>query len=96
MQPANLTENADLLAGRTVQKEVIRQRKDGSRFHAHVTAKRARLADNDDAAYIIYRDITERKCAEEDLRRSRHYLAEAQRVSHTGSWAWSPLSNAIL
>ncbi len=96
VQPANLTENADLLAGRTVQKEVIRQRKDGSRFHAHVTAKRARLADNDDAAYIIYRDITERKCAEEDLRRSRHYLAEAQRVSHTGSWAWSPLSNAIL
>ena len=34
VQPANLTENADLLAGRTVQKEVIRQRKDGSRFHA--------------------------------------------------------------
>jgi formate hydrogenlyase transcriptional activator len=35
-------------------------------------------------------DITERKQAEESLRRSEAYLAEAQRLSHTGSWAWSP------
>jgi formate hydrogenlyase transcriptional activator len=35
-------------------------------------------------------DITERKTAEEDLRSSEAYLAEAQRLSHTGSWAWSP------
>src|SRR5712671_5050950 len=41
-------------------------------------------------------DITERKRAEEELRRSQHYLAEAQKVSHTGSWAWSPVSNTIL
>jgi len=36
------------------------------------------------------RDITERKRAEETLRRSEAYLAEAQRLSQTGSWAWSP------
>ncbi|WOD13684.1 PAS domain S-box protein [Paraburkholderia kirstenboschensis] len=41
-------------------------------------------------------DIRERKRAEEELRRSREYLAEAQKVSHTGSWAWSPISNDIL
>src|SRR5260370_27203388 len=35
-------------------------------------------------------DITERKAAEEALRTSEAYLAEAQRLSHTGSWAWSP------
>jgi PAS domain-containing protein len=34
-------------------------------------------------------DIEERKKAE-------LYLAEAQRLSHTGSWAWSPVLNAIL
>jgi PAS domain S-box-containing protein len=32
-------------------------------------------------------DITDRKVAEESLRRSEAYLAEAQRLSHTGSWA---------
>ena len=37
-------------------------------------------------------DITERKRAEEALRRSEAYLAEGQRLSHTGSWAWNPLS----
>ena len=35
-------------------------------------------------------DITERKRAEEELRQSEAYLAEAQKLSHTGSWAWSP------
>ncbi|HET6931507.1 MAG TPA: ATP-binding protein [Candidatus Acidoferrum sp.] len=30
----------------------------------------------------------ERKSAEESLRRSENYLAEAQRLTHTGSWAW--------
>src|SRR5258705_7224459 len=35
-------------------------------------------------------DITERKRAEEDLRKSEAYLAEAQKLSHTGNWAWSP------
>ena len=35
-------------------------------------------------------DITERKAAEEALRSSQAYLAEAQRLSHTGSWAWNP------
>ena len=35
----------------------------------------------------IVRDITERKRAEEALRRSESYLAEAQRLTHTGSWA---------
>jgi len=33
-------------------------------------------------------DITERKQAEGALRRSEAYLAEAQRLTHTGSWAY--------
>ncbi|MGA8036814.1 MAG: PAS domain-containing protein [Candidatus Acidiferrales bacterium] len=33
-------------------------------------------------------DITERKRAEGALRRSEAYLAEAQRLTHTGSWAY--------
>ena len=38
---------------------------------------------------VYWQNITERKRAEEKLRRSEGYLAEAQRVSHTGSWAWN-------
>jgi signal transduction histidine kinase/CheY-like chemotaxis protein len=37
----------------------------------------------------------ERKMAEEALRRSEVYLAEAQRLSHTGSFGWNPLSGEI-
>jgi signal transduction histidine kinase/ActR/RegA family two-component response regulator len=36
-----------------------------------------------------------RRQAEEDLRRSEVYLAEAQRLSHTGSFGWSPSSGTI-
>ena len=35
-------------------------------------------------------DVTSIKRAEEELRKSEAYLAEAQRLSQTGSWAWSP------
>jgi PAS domain S-box-containing protein len=40
-------------------------------------------------------DVTRRKRAEEALRESEFYLAEAQRLSHTGSWAWAPLTGEI-
>ena len=35
-------------------------------------------------------DITERKRAEQSLRRSEAYLSEAHRLAKTGSWAYSP------
>jgi PAS domain S-box-containing protein len=40
-------------------------------------------------------DITDRKHAEEIMRRSEAYLSEAQRLSHTGSWAWIPATGEI-
>src|SRR6266403_206794 len=33
--------------------------------------------------------LKERRRAEEELRRSEAYLAEGQRISHTGSWGWN-------
>ena len=35
-------------------------------------------------------DVTAAKQAEKKLRESEAYLAEAQRLSRTGSWAWNP------
>jgi PAS domain S-box-containing protein len=34
-------------------------------------------------------NITMRRRAEDELRRSEAYLAEGERISHTGSWAWT-------
>jgi PAS domain S-box-containing protein len=45
-------------------------------------------------AFVL--DLTERKRAEEELRRSRQYLAEAQRLTHTGSYARSPVTGECL
>jgi PAS domain S-box-containing protein len=40
-------------------------------------------------------DITQRKRAEEALQRSEGYLAEAERLSHTGSWAWNVRTGSL-
>jgi PAS domain S-box-containing protein len=41
-------------------------------------------------------DVTERRRAEESLRRSESYLAEAQRLAHIGSWAFDALQKTPL
>jgi len=41
-------------------------------------------------------DITERRVAEETIRRSEAYLAEAQRLSHTGSFGWRPEDGEVV
>src|SRR6266850_464330 len=44
----------------------------------------------------LRKEILERKRAEEALRRSEVYLAEAQRLTHTGSWAWNVATREIV
>jgi formate hydrogenlyase transcriptional activator len=73
-----------------------RLHKDGTRYWADsvITAVR------DEAGKLIgfskvTRDLTERKRAEAELRRKEAYLAEGQRLSHTGSWAWNVSSGEL-
>src|SRR5438105_3584238 len=40
-------------------------------------------------------EIGERKSAEEKLQRSKAFLSEGQRISHTGSWSWNVSSGKI-
>jgi PAS domain S-box-containing protein len=40
-------------------------------------------------------DVTEHELLTRDLRRREAYLAEAQRLSHTGSWAWNVRTGAL-
>src|SRR5882724_7231840 len=72
-------------------------RKDGSEFDAALAC--APLADERGrpAGFVAnIEDISDRKRAEEALRRSEAYLAEAQRLSHTGSWAWNVATREIV
>jgi PAS domain S-box-containing protein len=50
----------------------------------------------DEGLAVYFRDITERKRAEDELRRSEASLAEAQRLSHTGSWTWRMSTGQVL
>ena len=45
--------------------------------------------------YGLSVDIDEGKQAEDRLRRSEAYLAEAQRLSHTGSFGWTPSTGEL-
>ena len=70
---------------RPYEKEYFR--KDGSRVPVLVGGARMQ-SPNEGVVFVL--DLSEQKRAEEKIRRSESYLAEAQRLSQTGSWAWSP------
>jgi PAS domain S-box-containing protein len=63
---------------------------DGRIKYVHALARALQDASGNREFVGAVTDITERKTAEEALRTSEAYLAEAQRLSHTGSWAWRP------
>ena len=77
-------------AGETVTFESLHRRKNGTVLPVEIRARqfqqgarRLRLS--------LVRDITERKRADAALRRSESYLAEAQRLSHTGTIVFSAI-----
>ena len=65
---------------------------DGSVKHVHVLARALETSSGDFEFVGAVTDVTAAKQAEKTLRESEAYLAEAQRLSHTGSWAWDPFT----
>src|SRR5579872_4116630 len=62
--------------GQRVDADVVRHRKDGTRLHASMTEVPVRVPGRQIVAFSIYRDITERKRADEELQRSFTRLRE--------------------
>jgi PAS domain S-box-containing protein len=56
--------------------------------HVHALAHALQDASGDREFVGAATDVTSIKRAEEELRRSEAYLAEAQRLTHVSSWAW--------
>jgi PAS domain S-box-containing protein len=69
---------------------------DGSIKHLHDLAHCFRDSAGNAEVVGAIMDITERKVAEDAIRRSEAYLAEAQRLSHTGSFGWKPETGEIV
>jgi PAS domain S-box-containing protein len=73
------------------QKEYFR--KDGSRVPVLLGAAMFEGSGNEGVAFVL--DLSEQKRAEEALRRSEAYSAEAQRLSQTGSFGWDVSSGKM-
>lgn len=82
--------------GQTHSWEIRKVRKDGSALWVRENAKAVRRQDDRLIVLIACEDITERKEAENALRQSGNYLAEAQRLSHTGSFGWRVATGEII
>lgn len=81
--------------GQTRSWEARRVRKDGTLLWVRENAKAVRWAKDEPIFLLSCEDITERRQAEEKLQQSEAFLSEAQRLSHTGSFAWHVSSGEI-
>jgi len=85
---------ACVASGEPFEDEVRFRRADGQyRWHLVRGVPLRDEAGNIVKWYGVVTDIEDRKRAEESHRSSEAYLAEAQRLSQTGSWAWNPATN---
>ena len=82
--------------GQTHSWEIQKVRKDGSRLWVRENAKAVRRLDRQRIVLVACEDITERKQAESALQQSEMYLAEAQRLSGTGSFGWRVAGGEII
>ena len=70
-------------------------RKDGSEFSVEISLTPFRSG-NRLWVFAAIPERTDRSGAEAMLRRSESYLAAAQKLTHTGSWAWNPRQDRLL
>jgi PAS domain S-box-containing protein len=100
MTPADWRERVEHALAKVMQTGTVQpfeselSRKDGSRVPVLLAGALFEEGGNEGVAFVL--DLSEQKRAEEALRRSENYLAEAQRLTHTGSWASDGTSREAL
>jgi PAS domain S-box-containing protein len=82
--------------GRSHAWEIRKIRKNGTVLWVRENAKAVRRAEDQLIVLIACEDITERKRTEDALRQSETYLAEAQRLSRTGSFGWRVATGELI
>jgi PAS domain S-box-containing protein len=88
---------ASLASGDPLMNEVRLRRADGQyRWHVVHGVPLRNASGNIVKWYGAAADIQDRKRVEDALRRNEAYLAEAQRLGHTGSWAWDARTRKVV
>jgi diguanylate cyclase (GGDEF)-like protein/PAS domain S-box-containing protein len=70
------------------------RRKDGSLAEVEASTMVVPYCDGEAVCCVVH-DVTERRAAEEKLRKSEAGLAEAQRIAHLGNWEWDVESGEV-
>jgi len=100
MTPADWRERVERALAKVMQTGSVQPfeselfRKDGSRLPVLLAGALFEEGGNEGVAFAL--DLSEQKQAEEALRKSENYLAEAQKLTHTGSCAIDGTSREIL
>ena len=88
---------AEVMSNGRWEGELVQTKKDGKQI---VAASRWSLQCDEKGSPVGFletnNDITKRKHAEEALKRSENYLAQAQRLAHIGSWAFDVHASKLL
>jgi diguanylate cyclase (GGDEF)-like protein/PAS domain S-box-containing protein len=75
--------------------EALALRHDGSRFPAEISVSPLQTSTGLLVTAVV-RDVTERRQIEQELRRSKAQLAEAQALARIGSWEWDVAANHVV
>ena len=78
------------LRGESLELETVRKHKDGTRVHVSIISGPVSISGSHVSEYVIYREITERKRAEEALQKSERNLAAIINTIPTAAWTTRP------
>ncbi|MGA2081352.1 MAG: PAS domain S-box protein [Holophaga sp.] len=87
---------ADVARGHKITKEAVRRRKDGTRIHVSILGVPIITHDRQVAVYGIYRDISDRKQAEEALQQEKAYLDQLVETAAEGIVMLDPQGRIML